>query len=373
VATDDEARDELRRSLQEHKHNLQILRGALDTGEPTAPLWTKLRTYRSEADVLLPEVLAYVQGYFMRGEPMAAVTELADALLGELAARTRVRSTASTLLGTAEYVNEISRSVRVPFTSKGIWNLPVTAHEFGHILMRDVVSTDGWEAVAKIAAAAGYRSGPSGRSWAAEHIADVLAVLMIGPAYPLACIYLRFDPSEADLDWPFHPSALKRLHVMLRTFEKVHDPHSSQAAGLHDLTIELRREWAATLIATNPGRVHLKHDDAIRLDRLADSLTDLLLPNLRPYDGWAQINHLRSNQGMNGSTWAIDPRDLPPEIQLWDVVNAAWLNRLQTPMQEWDTLASLGHKALELCLDLVQARRDRARQLSARARNPQDK
>jgi hypothetical protein len=72
--------------------------------------------------------------------------------------------------------------------------------------------------ITEAAVAAGYPDPPSrtARAHLVEHFCDAFATWTIGPAYPFACVYLRFDPAEADYETLTHPSPLKQMYVMLR-------------------------------------------------------------------------------------------------------------------------------------------------------------
>jgi hypothetical protein len=199
-----------------------------------------------------------------------------------------------------------------------------------------------------------------------EHLADVFAVWAVGPAYPFVCVYLRFDPSEADRDWPFHPSMLKRIHVILRVLKTLDDDDGSDHRRIRDVAEELGREWTAVLVGAKAGTSRLPHDLGNQLDVLTDVLTELLttrLGRLPRYDGWERAKQLQSNWGMDASV-------LAPDLQLWDVVNAAWLCRLEMPTQDLNALQNLGSGALDLCLGLMRNRHSHRAAAPGRALRP---
>ena len=118
---------------------------------------------------LFAECLAYAIGPSIRERGLdGGLCAIADGLLEELSQRMQQPWRRRALLAGAECVNVIAQIIRVRFPATSIWDLPIAAHEFGHVVGQ-VMQTDG--AIAGLIGGADRSMWP----WIHEHFADIFA------------------------------------------------------------------------------------------------------------------------------------------------------------------------------------------------------
>jgi hypothetical protein len=401
--------------LDRRRSALWQISNDLSSGERTlGDCWADFGTWEGEEELLLRQALSWLQGVLMRDNAvLAAVPEVADELLYELSRHSvQTRSLPPALVASDEHVDTVAGSVRLRFTDASVWTLPIAAHEFCHYALAQQRDLGG--RIAEAAVAAGYADSANRtvRAHLVEHFCDSFATWMVGPAYPFACVYLRFNPAEADYDTLTHPSALKRVHLMLRLLRRLEHAHVQPTAvrerrqsrpvtrqdllneayirdiprvsrlnkselarvlqehreadppvpaptSLADEADTLHEGWAKALVAANARSSRLDQRSARQLERLADEFARLMTRAFlsdMPYDGWARcpqfLPFLEGRQTLERAAWAARET-----AAAWDVVNAAWLCRLRT---ETSDHRGVGERALDLMSDIAQERlRDR--------------
>lgn len=330
----------LERSVERRRRALDGIRSDFERDGSSAGTWTALRSWREESAELFEESLAYVEGALMREHSVAAeVCELADALLEDLSDRTLVPWSRFTVLAGGEYVDRLAGVVRVRFPEASIWTLPMAAHEFGHT----AIAHWGREMLMRAAAeTAALPGGPAGRAHLEEHAADAFASWVTGPAFPLACLHLRFDPAAATEDDRTHPSVLRRMHVILRVL----DGMRARAGPLAPVPAEeLRAAWTDALVAAGAPLSSVPEPAAAELDALADALCTMLEDRAPPtavFHGWFAVERLTQGLGDRRGAPASDGADP------WDVIGAAWTRRAYGIEDAYE-LRRIGDQANELC------------------------
>lgn len=388
----------------------QIANDVSSGDRPLGDCWADFHSWQDEAKLLLREALSWLQGVLMRDNAvLAAVPTVADELLHELSRYSgATRSPPLTLVAEDEHVDTVARSVRLRFTEASVWTLPIAAHEFCHYALGEQRELGGQIVGAAVAAGFPDSPGRTARAHLVEHFCDAFATWTVGPAYPFACVYLRFNPAEADYDTLTHPSALKRLHLILRLLRRMEradgratavrgrrgaervtrldlldeayvrgiprvsrlnkselaqvvqehrqaDPPLPAPTSLADEAETLQEAWEKSLVAANARSSRLDQRSARRLERLADefanTMTAALMSN-SPYDGWADcpqfVPFLEHRQTLERAVRAVQGT-----AACWDVVNAAWLSRLRT---ERSNHTGVGERAIELMSDIAQMR-----------------
>jgi hypothetical protein len=159
-----------------------------------AAWWKGLGASRHESDKLFSECLAYAIGPLTRGLPTqegdsldGGLCAIADEMLEELTVPADQLWSRRSVLSDSEFMGEATRIIRLRFPVSGIWDLPVAAHEFGHLLGLGSKFRGEIERLAQ---------GDNERNWVHEHFADLFATYVLGPAFACTCLLTRFDPSS---------------------------------------------------------------------------------------------------------------------------------------------------------------------------------
>jgi hypothetical protein len=164
----------------------------------------------------------------LNGEDGPSVCSLADAMLRRWSQRTGANWSARTILGREPFLEPSTGLVRLRFPDWSIWNLPVMAHEFGHIVALDTVEflkfhdskvryVDGARPEAlSVYAGSDATKWLSNRSYHLHELfADIFAVVVAGPAFVCSAVLQQFNPADAYVDRGTHPSHDERVKVML--------------------------------------------------------------------------------------------------------------------------------------------------------------
>jgi hypothetical protein len=292
-----------------------------------ADAWARLHAKHTRADALLAECLILSVGADVRArtrdEPAidgwrgsgSRICDIADALIDEMVARTPMAGWDSfTILGTAESFDYASRVIVVRFPDPTIWDLSATAHELGHYAARTIGE---------------FRNGrmynlvddlhrdldPAGSHWywVEELFGDAFATWMLGPAYGLTCVTLAFDPLEANVNSESHPPNSARIGMITAVLD---------ASSDDDV-----RWFGPTLMSLWQQLVDVSEAEVAQpgpsvsdpwVERIVGMLADRL-----PYSRYSTFVQA---QGL-ASDLAVDR--VNDETRLADVVNAAWLARVQ--------------------------------------------
>lgn len=339
--------------LQQRRTDLQQLakEAEADKGAGADRLWARFNQQSELCRRQFREYLAFLEGSLIRSARLDdGACKLADTLLAELAGRTRLPWRRFTILAEDEFVAGMSEIIRLRFPHLSVWNLPVVAHELGHLAAREIQDGMSGDRLA-LDAIAGLRErletelgrlGPEHASLEAEAeeqrlhelFADLFAVFTLGPSYACTCVLLRFDPCHSFERGPRHPSDAERVHFMLRALERLD-------SGLYRPTVDrLEESWRRCVVASGqPDPVgwtsrHRWLDEA--LDRLFPVLTRNL-PKQARYQGWAtRALPLREALEQGRTPGGTFEYDLP------DLLNAVWTSRLY----ELRNTHTLGEQAL---------------------------
>jgi hypothetical protein len=284
----------------------------------------------------LRECLAFLEGASTRAAGIdGGICQIADAMLYQLSRSNDLGWERFTLVAVGEFISARSGIVRLRFTDTRIWNLPVAAHEFGHYVSGLPAFSDFQDA-----ATAAKRLDSRYDAHLGELFSDLFATYVMGPCYLLNCALLRFGLSNAAQESNTHPSNAQRVWWMMETLAKMDD----RAWPLYkDLLTQVKGVWADAVEAAKLGP--LTDAETTRLRRWLQDLYDLLdsrLPNAK-YGKWLRAQEISQSLRDNKAP------QLRPDDSIPDVLNGAWLYRLQAADANGFALNQAAKTALDLC------------------------
>lgn len=311
---------------------------------PIRTYWGSFEANRDQTENLIRECLALVQGAIARDKRVDAdLCQIADALLDELEQKAEFGWKRFTLPSDGESFSHLEQIIRIRFPSNEIWSVPVAVHEFGHFAARKMVLPDIDGDCSIFAAFLRQKQeekqsklSETEKSYYREFFADLFATYVLGPAYVCTCLEIRFNPVAA---WnetsQTHPSDMRRsflITAMLKRMAKV------QQRDFTDVPGTVNQRWLDSL--NDAGNPYYPPPDSKDLDRLSAHFYQAFR-DARPeleYRTWA------SAQGLAGLL--PNSRQFPPGTHFTDLLNGAWLARLQG----WD----VGERTKQWALQMAQ-------------------
>ncbi|MGY1804342.1 hypothetical protein ACI78T_13780 [Blastococcus sp. SYSU D00922] len=305
---------------------LQQQQAALgDPASTQMPSWDGFRERRRTVDRVLAECLAVVAGAFTRPIPrISSSCEEAQGLAQELHGLTRVAADHSIIPAETECASLVSTVVRRRFPDHGIWDLPVVAHEYGHLVARDLLDVD---------PVSGDTSRPLAdflagrRRQAAELAADVFAVYVLGPAYPLTLVLHRMDPtagavSAADAT---HPGDASRVAAVLHLLGRLSACDIEERRRQYDFLVTTLTAWWSDAQSAAPPSARLTELEAASVTAEADRIWDRIASSRLAGTRYATFPEARALADVLGEA-RTPGRD---EVSCRDALNAAWLARFR--------------------------------------------
>lgn len=294
-------------------------------------------------DRVLSECLALAVGALARQVGLdAGACEEADLLVGDLAACVDRRFARPTVPGAAEQLHLASDVLRRRVPDHGLWDLPVTAHEFGHIVATGLAP---YSALANAVSRPvekflhGYEGAR--RLQASELFADAFATFALGLSYPCTLLLHRLDPSAPAVagEDATHPGDASRAYACTWTLNRM---QTSGRPRPYDRVLgQLDDAWAQLQHSAPPG-ARLEESDRVALVEELEGCWSTLkdhLPAMR-YVWSGLVRELVSDlEGRQGSGPA------PSGYSRADVLNAAWIVRLEAWSRRADPPQDLEERA----------------------------
>jgi hypothetical protein len=336
--------------IKKQHASLDNLREEIEKGLPLDACWDSFRIIRKGCDPLFRECLAFVQGSLVRTAVLDnGLCHIADALLDELSKRTGISWQRFTLLSEQEFFADMAEIIRLRFPAISVWNLPIAAHEFGHFIGPKIeVPVQRGNPRYPFQAILEREKKKDSKSWSLmhEHFADIFATYTLGPAFACACILLRFDPRRAYEEGETHPADAKRAYLISKTLEKMDEAEGGIEPPYQAINEWLGKLWRRGLSAAKKPE-SLDQAVILPMDELLDELYSLMdseIPAAR-YKGWLRAQGLSEElrPDKNGEP-ALNIADTLP-----DVLNAAWLCRINHGDGDKFSLREISDKAVALC------------------------
>jgi hypothetical protein len=193
-------------------------------------------------------------------------------------------------------------------------------------------------------------------AWAGTRVrvllADAFAAYIMGPAYACAAIILRLNPAfPAQRDRPSDVARAEVILSVLRALDKrggVSRPYTGVIAALQEA-------WQSAVTQAE-NAVVLDPDGSAWLPKLATEFVDIIAPAflykgaVYPDSGWTTAQQW-ANAWQDQRKKNADVGVPEPEGKLRDVLNAAWLYRLQNPLDDHREVAKAGQS---LCTEIIE-------------------
>lgn len=304
----------------------------------------------------------------------------------------------------------LARIIRLRFPEWTIWSLPLTAHEYGHVVFKDRLNMkrrekhrDPWDWPSSIERAGELLSSSQRRfrneersrlatdnaapPWPPrtgrdreddpedvkqradlyyeEFLADAFAAYTMGPAYACSMVLLRFNPVTAYDEDDGHPADAWRAHIVFSMLRRM-DAEKPDEKPYRWVIEQLEGCWRAMLDGARPTG-SLEECDKRRIETLVDDIWTIFDQALLP-----AARYPRSTKGNVEGSWRVAQQwaekwdehirnhEYAKEISgvlrthtLRDALNAAWLCRLRHP----DKVESITHAARALCDAIIKAQR----------------
>ena len=268
---------------------------------------------------------------------------IADELVWELASKVE-KFPPITILAESEYTGHRARIIRLRYPAASVWDLPVVAHEFGHVVARDGRPLD-FRELAKV--------DKVDAELKEEHYADIFATYALGPAFACTAILHRFDPSNAHPAIELtHPGDVKRVYCILETLRKMEDSWSNLFRWVDE---KVSKPWEASLAAVGQ-RWDLHRKVVEELDGWLEKVLGL-------FKGDRIQNVKYANESWNRAHILADRlgREEPPESALdksdtvCNLLNAAWCCRIEQA-ENSDQVRAISDRVIEWCRALFKMR-----------------
>lgn len=343
--------------VADHRERARRLAEDVGGGVPLPECWAALRQMQDSAVALFREALRFVQGGLARASGLdEGLCRVADALLQDLGARAVLHWDGFTVLDEGEFFGEMAKIIRLRFPDASVWDLPVAAHEFGHFVAQELRTQRGDGTYRYPVQDLLAREPAGSHAWWAlqEHFADAFATFALGPAYPAACILLRFDPmrsAEPPGPGSRHPAAGRRVAAILHVLREMDRAEGELLRPYGPIAERLAGAWEASVASARDGALAAM-PAASEQPPDAERLYEILRAGLAGarYEGWARATSLVGELAGEADLGRAARADRACRIA--DVLNAAWLWRLQAPRQPAEVIR-VGGRALALCRRLA--------------------
>jgi hypothetical protein len=360
----DQIEDTIALELRVRDEGLATLRRDVEAANPVPEeMWIRYKRLYDESQAIFTECLTFIGALAFRAMELdqkiwhVAACDVADELI-RACARASIGDWYSLTVPAPEeaLTQTLARIIRLRFPEWTIWTLPLTAHEYGHVVARIARNERGTllEHMQRTLRRGGHDVPEE--QHLEELTADAFATLTMGPAYACAVIQLRLDPTRAWVTDALHPSEGQRAEVVLGTLKRM---SNRGVTNPYRSTIDrLEEEWNAVTnrFASGDPRPAASMTEAI-VGAAWDSFGALLrasacYPATAANEGWTKACH-RSQQWRDALGNREELPSLAANSTLRDVLNAAWIFRMTTP----DLLHNLGGWPNADCHTVLASRR----------------
>jgi hypothetical protein len=284
--------------------------------------WKAYAGKMDESQRVFAEYVDFLRGLAMRDTGLdEGICQIADELLGKW----KILDVGYSLTIPARQealTMTLARIVRLGFPEWTIWALPLAAHELGHVVVSSPTKLK--QFVEEKA------PDEQARYHLQEFLADACATLVMGPAYAYAAILLRFNPLTAYVEDTYeHPADAKRAYIVFTVLNWMND-RAHETQPYRGIIQTLEKEWNAALKQAGWSETQALQGQE-QLEGWVASLKERKLMGevavAYPVTSWDRAQGLQKQLLQN--------RDADFQVSgtydLRDVLNAAWLCRIQEP------------------------------------------
>ncbi len=310
--------------------------------------WYDYTETQKECQEFFGDCLAFMGGLNFRGMNVKGIEDriyrVADAFVRECAARAvaGVSQWSPTMPFLPEtLIRTAARVAGLRFQEWSIWMLPFSAHELGHVLFRDIEYLrsfvdrrttgidDLWEKART-------------EKQLHEFLADAFATYNLGPAYPSALLYLGLNPVSAEDKTGINSVPAKRAFTVLRFLELM-----GEEPGPDKIAASTRRQlataWDGLVMSLDPHAARMSEQEQSDINVLVQEIweyfgrkftrpTAKYCYGLQSEYGWATARNWSETWKKQLSVNDLElqvPDNIGAQSKLADVLNAAWLCRLE--------------------------------------------
>jgi hypothetical protein len=330
--------------------------------QPILDTWIQYGDLRDQSDQLYREFLEIVGGVAIR---QREIDEKICLIAQELVRGAVVDPPSLTILTTADnYVPNLARLMRIRFSDRAVWTLPLTAHQFAHVLIEDY---EEFKEVAKAkakeeVAAASPESAATDADAEVQRkkvvirrklleaaasrweqlIADCIALYIVGPCYAGSALLFRFSPVAGLPEQDSQAPDIERAHVCLQMLRNLNANANVKNPYLEFIEW-LEALWNQLLVDAGSANVLTAERKAV-LDNFVKQLYKVLDQNLPAAQYPAYKDKFSEELGgwSVAAEWVRDwevaktnnpaeimqvPQKVDASSKVRDALNAAWLYR----------------------------------------------
>jgi hypothetical protein len=271
--------------------------------------------------------------------------EEADVLIEWLATRLDRRFVRPTVPGDEEAVHRSTDVIHRRIPDFGLWDLPVMAHEFGHLAASGLKSWDARDDQVLTPVESWLENfHDQRRSQATELFCDVLASYTVGPSYLCTLVFHRLSPvaNARASDNDSHPGDPSRVYACKWTLDRMR----GRSVDLHPFDRQV--VWASSawksMQAEAPAEAQLGDDNRGELAKQLAGCWIAVTSNLSALAYQSSPNLYALVDYLESPTIPETPEGFSPA----DVLNAAWIVRLGGWYEGREVPSDMEHRARSL-------------------------
>lgn len=311
--------------LQDMEEKVSVLRKEGISKKNLNVTWSVFLDTRRHCERIFMECLAFIEGALVRSAGMDnGLCQIADNLLYELNHEADLSWNRFTIMAEGEYIANLSGIIRLRYPKFNIWNLPITAHEFGHYALDQ--QKELMQYTLKINP--NLLNNEKERNYLHEQFADLFATYCLGPAFACTAILLYFNPFDADKDGNNHPSNAKRVELILLTLEKMNQ--SLMTKPYSWIISELRKQWSQNRqVIGKPASLPQIEVEQLKIP--TEAFYDQIMKRRFNNIFYGSENYIRASLLSNKFVDSTPIESIIANVDYLtqrDILNAAWLARL---------------------------------------------
>jgi hypothetical protein len=210
----------------------------------------------------------------------------------------------------------VARLIRLGFPEWTIWALPLTAHEFGHVVV------ERHEPIRNLIEQS--RLDDQGHHEMRMCLADAFATYVMGPAYACALILIRLDPLPSSVDEGGR-LADRRARAVLGMLRRMNDKAPASEKPYAKIIERLETAWEAALAQGGMASV-LSQQELAESDRWVELLASSMgTSQALPVAAWPRIKSWWEKLRLGD----LDGIQVSISDELRYVLNASWMCRME--------------------------------------------